>query len=507
MRLQQVGLALVLALLACKRAVYEPRLYPANAPPPATDREPLKAHLRSGDVLVFRSWVETDAALAGQAERYGPDRRLTETGRHYSVPFDSMALLEMHVRTGSRPTGVAGMAVWSVVAGAISLACISDPKSCFGSCPTFYVATDTGEALAAEGFSASIARVLEATDLDALHQARSTGGRFTLTMRNEALETHAVRRLHLVGTRRPRDGQVFSDPKGRFHPARVLVRPSGCSAPEGSCLPELQAHDGIERTSLADSLDLAARDTVELDFPPLSGRLGVVLATRQSLLSTYLFYQTMGFLGSQAGEALAALERGGAERANAAMGMARVVGVMDLEVWDGAEWTHVGTHREAGPLATNVTVYPLGHRSGGPTRARLIAPKGAWRLDWAAIAALDEPVAPIRVEASGVSRRGVPDTAALRLLRDPARHLVTYPGEVYEISFDLPPADGEWQLFLESEGYYYEWMRSEWLADENPALAALALNNPTRALRMFARDFKRAEPEMERRFWNSRFRR
>ena len=63
----------------------------------------------------------------------------------------------------------------------------------------------------------------------------------------------------------------------------------------------------------------------------------------------------------------------------------------------------------------------------------------------------------------------------------------------------------EVELFLDSKGYYYEWMRSEWLNAEDPLMASLVLLNPEEALRRLAPAFKRAEPEMERLFWQSRF--
>jgi hypothetical protein len=506
-RFHHVGLALALMLAGCSRAVHEPRLYPPTTPPTAQEHQPLRAHLRSGDVLVLDSWVETDTALDGHGVRYDAQRLPIGTAGYHSLPLDSIALLEMHVRTGGRTTGVTGLAVWSVLYGIVTVACVADPKSCFGSCPTFYVDTESGDVLAAEGFSSSIARVLEATDLDALFHARSTGGPFTITMRNEALETHAVRTLRLVAVPRPSTRRVFAAPNGRFFPASTLTKPLSCVAPEGGCLPTVEALDGIERTSPADSFDLAARETLELTFPTASGRLGLVLATRQSLLSTYLFYQTMGFLGSRAGETLAAIERAGSAGAERVMGMASLVGTIDLEVWDGVAWTAVGTHDEAGPLATQVTLFPFEHDVVGPVRVRLSAPKGAWRLDWIALAALSDPLEPLLIEPAAIETDAVPDSVALELLLDSARHLVTYPGETYRITYHLPLIDGEWELFLESQGFYYEWMRAEWLADENPALAALALYDPARALKMLAPDFKRAEPEMETQFWNSRFRR
>lgn len=512
MRLRHPGVPVVslmlILLVSCTRAVREPRLIsPADSRSLASTNGPLKAHMRSGDLVVLQEWRETPTTLMGRGTRYGPDRTAKQIGREFALPFDSIALLEVEVRAGRRTTGVVGIAVWTVLYGALTVTCVADPKACFGSCPTFYVASDTGEVLAGEGFSGSIARALEAKDLDALFPARSSGGPFTVVMRNEALETHAVRGLRLLAAPRPPGGRVFAAPADRLYAAGALNDLQECLGPEGDCLAALGTLDGLERTSPADSADLATTETLELAFPATHGHLGLVLASRQSLLSTYLFYQTMGFLGRRAGEALAALERGGPDVAGRAMGMARLVGSIRLEVWDGADWTSLGTHEEAGPLASQITLFPFVHEADGPVRLRLTAPKGAWRLDWAALAALDGPVEPVRLEPASIAGDVMPDSVALALLRDPGRHLVTYPGETYRITFNLPATGGEWELFLESEGYYYEWMRAEWLADEDPALAALTLGDPARALRVLAPSFKHAEAAMEQRFWNSRFRR
>ena len=77
---------------------------------------------------------------------------------------------------------------------------------------------------------------------------------------------------------------------------------------------------------------------------------------------------------------------------------------------------------------------------------------------------------------------------------------------MYRLTFRLPPGDSPLELFLESEGFYYEWMRAEWLAEEDPAMAALALANPAEALRRLAPAYKAEEPFLEGAFWASRFR-
>jgi len=85
-------------------------------------------------------------------------------------------------------------------------------------------------------------------------------------------------------------------------------------------------------------------------------------------------------------------------------------------------------------------------------------------------------------------------------------HLVTHPGDAYRLCFRLPPGDGSFDLFLESEGFYYEWMRAEWLAEESPAMALQALADPAGALRALAPAYKAREGALEEAFWASRFR-
>jgi hypothetical protein len=109
-------------------------------------------------------------------------------------------------------------------------------------------------------------------------------------------------------------------------------------------------------------------------------------------------------------------------------------------------------------------------------------------------------LAPTRVE-----RGGQTDSAALRALVDTSKSLVTLPGDTYDLGYQLPPHPERYELFLESRGYYLEWMRREWLAEENLALAAQIFLDPASAVRALAPAFKRREPELERLFWNSRY--
>ena len=90
-------------------------------------------------------------------------------------------------------------------------------------------------------------------------------------------------------------------------------------------------------------------------------------------------------------------------------------------------------------------------------------------------------------------------------MTDPNETLTTLPGDIYTLVYQLPQDFDSYELFLESRGYYLEWIREEWLVDESPALAAMMLFNPERALRVLAPEFKKIEADMEEVFWNSRY--
>jgi len=498
------------AIAGCGHRVLTPELVDPDRVPPKSSVTPiLKVHMRSGELYVLDEWrASADGnRVDGSGARYTLSRTAGATGR-VSIPVADVALFETNrsETVAAVPTGV--LAVTTTVLGALTLACVADPKSCFGSCPTFYLdGVDSNGRPVAEGFSASIARVLEARDVDAIGPGPIAGGRFAVTMRNEALETHAVRRLRLLAAERPAGGRVLAGPGELYYPALDEVAPWSCGAAEGDCLEAVRARDGVERFSAADGSDLAARETLELGFPPAHGRVGLVIAARQTLLATSLFYQTMAFFGSRAGEYLASLERGGPAAAARAMGMARELGAIDASVSEGGgPWRAIGSFDEPGPIAGDVRVLPF-EASGEPLRVRLRQSKGHWRLDQVALARLLPPVRPRRLAPVEVDREARPDPVALERLRRGQRHLTTGPGDVYRIVFELPGSRHGLELFLESEGYYYEWMREQWLAEEDAEMASLVVSDPALALRRLAPSFKRREAGLESAFWSSRFRR
>jgi hypothetical protein len=67
------------------------------------------------------------------------------------------------------------------------------------------------------------------------------------------------------------------------------------------------------------------------------------------------------------------------------------------------------------------------------------------------------------------------------------------------------PTDCRYQFFMETQGYYLEWMREEWLAEENMKKLAFEFVFPGLFLRKAATEFKKIEPTMEKSFWGSRY--
>ena len=507
-RVSLLVLLLLLAAPACAKRLNRRMTAPGSIS--TVDRQApfLKVHMRDGSLFVLSPWSSNDAErrVSGTGAHYGVARDVLQTGE-FSVSLDSVAIVETNV---ARPSPVvAGLAVITGITAAVAIGCAINPKACFGSCPTFYVGDGQRDVLQAEGFSASVAPSLEARDVDALFRARPPAGReVRIQMANEAYETHVVRYVNVLAVPRATGRRVFADDAGAFWSLTEPVAPSRCLAPEGDCVKTLAAFDERERWSAADSMDLAARETIDVAFDVTGDSLALVIASRQSLLPTYLLYQAFAYLGTSVGKWLAAFERADTTTSRRAKALAATLGGIDVLVPnDAGGWDSVATIKETGPLAADVRAVRLpASPSGGPVRARLRMAKGAWRVDFVGLASVKDSVTPIRVEPTAVLLSdGQPALDALRQLIAPDSALVTYPGDRYTIVYSLPDEAPGFELFLETKGYYLEWMRQEWIAEESPLRAAALFLDPVGSLRRLAPEFKRVEAGLEAAFWRSKY--
>lgn len=462
----------------------------------------IKCHMKNGDVYVLSSWRIEEAAqeLVGAGELYGTDRSVVSQ-LSYRVPLADVALYETN--TISSSPGVAALSVVTGLSLAVTAACLANPKACFGSCPTFYAPADEGgrSVLQAEGFSDAIAPALESHDIDALWRTTGHGGPFTLTMTNEAYETHVVKQVELLAVPRPPGGRVLATAEEVWLASHVSA-PRACTASEGDCLARLTAVDSDERLSLTSPDDLAARETIELAFPAARGQTAVVIAARQSLVTTFLLYQGLAYLGTTAGAWLATLERGELSARTGGRALQRLVGGIEVQLERDGRWETVGEAYETGPLATDVHLVMLPAGASGE-HVRLRLPLGGWRIDAVALATIAGPARPIRLAPRAI--RGELG-AEYRGGRAPAAAfpIVTMPGDRYQLDYELPPG-ADYELFVDSRGYYLEWMRKEWMKDEQPLAALRLFTSPAQVLKDLAPAYKRLEPEAEAVFWRSRY--
>lgn len=502
------GLLAVLALAACTSTWWRAQLFPPrDLPKVDLDAPFLKCHMSDGGLYVLTRWSTSEErrTVSGAGLRYDPERRVVAEGS-FELPFDSIALLETNrpERIDRGGPAALGLAVTGAVTAGVGAYCLSNPKACFGSCPTFYARGPGGERLVAEGFSRAVARVFEETDVDALDLGRPPGRDLEIVMRNEAQETHFVRSVRLLAVPRPPGGRVFHA-RGRYFPARWLAPISRCSSAWGDCAAAVREIDGVEYRSPADAGDLGAQETLEVAFPPPAGPAGLVITARNTLLNTFVLYQALAWLGNEAAPLLARVDAGRAGGRPGFDSLDAVLGRIRVSVLTRRGWVEAGVFEEVGPIARETQIVPLpDDLPPGEVRLRLGLGQGSWKIDRLALAGIGPAVDPVALEPVAVLRGGAPDGAALRRLRGEGDRLVSLPGDAWTLGFEIPPGLADPELFLESRGYYYEWMRREWLAEQDLGEAARFLADPRSALRRLAPGYKRIEADAERVFWSSR---
>ena len=478
----------------------------------------IKVHMTDGCLYLLDSLKSGSSidSVSGYGSYYNQYRELIKTnksssgynyGPPFKIPMSGVALFETNDATGLRGKVVA-MTLIGVPTLIVSIYCIINPKACFGSCPTFYAWDGKDTSLMAEGFSSSILRSLEKRDIDMLYRARSTGSTFNLKVTNEALETHIIRYADLLVFPRSDCERVFATEDGNFFRVSDIRSPSSCTAPEGDCMEKVELMDNSERVSEADPKNLIQKEYVELEFQSApDGETGLIIGSRQTFMTTYLFYQSLAYLGNSAGNFAARIESGDSSLLKRVNKVWDLLGSIEVSVYDAnGKWTKAGEIREMGPIASDIHLIKLPETGTKPVKVRLELTKGLWRIDWLALARLDQPVEPIKISPSEVIAESKNTVfSGEHPLINTSEPLVTLPGDSYKLVYKLPTPSQEYEFFLSSKGYYIEWMRESWVEEEDHRKAALLFGFPRIYMRNAAADFKKLEPRMEEMFWKSRY--
>jgi hypothetical protein len=299
---------------------------------------------------------------------------------------------------------------------------------------------------------------------------------------------------------------VFASQEGVFYRSQAVHPPKSCVGAEGDILPLVASADGKERFSFADNRDLAATEDVVVTFDRAHyPQNGLLIGSRQTLLTTFLFYQVMAYTGTHYGQMVARIENGDQQLRKRIERLWDKLGGIEIFIkTENNKWEKLGEIDEMGPIASDIHLVKLPPLNQETVTLKLRMTKGLWRIDYLALASLVGEEMPIRIGPEQVWSNDTLCPNVLQLLHDKQEPLVTLPGDRYQIQYRLP-GDCQYQLFLETKGYYLEWMRDDWLREEDLKKAALALYFPGLFMRKAAPAFKAAEPKMEEIFWNSRY--
>jgi len=472
----------------------------------------LKAHHKNGDISILEDTWQIDTIsdiISGQGKQFNYNRRFVYQG-DITIPVDSVAIFETNTKLDNTEHGrVAALSILAGVNVIITVLCIINPKACFGSCPTFYINADDNFHYAdAEGFTNAIVPSMEYGDVDALNNQPLTSNNFSITMKNEALETHVVNEVKLLAYPRNTRERVYQSPSDEFYLSNRSYLLNSAEADEGNISALIKYEDKMERFSFSDEANLNSKEEIYITFNDVerSSELGLIMNFRQTLMTTYLFYNAIGYMGDEVGDIFAMMETDPNIR-DKFDATTKLLGGIDVYSWNDQtnNWEFQGSFYETGPIAINKQFIPLQNFGDGTeVIIKLILNKGLWRIEHLALANIVEEVHPIEVKPCSVLYKGEPNLLALEKICDPEKYLVSMPGCEYRFDFALPEVSDDFELFLYSKGYYLEWMREHWIQDKNLLKLRQMVYKPDKYLKDVAGEYKQYETIMEQEFWNSR---
>lgn len=467
------SILLVLTLIIASCIVHRVDVVPVDvsAETPIEISSPVKAHLFDGSTVVFPEGVNVyDGSVHGKGEMFNI---ALENNRFINeIALDEVAAMESFQTPVS--TGATAAASTVSAAGWAALG-VGAALLLFGSCPTVY-SVDSEVALPdAELFSYSITPSFQARDIDKLGLRHVQDGYFELDVRNEMLETHYIDQLEVLEVTHAANQAAYPDSSGNPVVVGATMAPVSAVDQDGrDILPEIASADGKAWSATSDRLANVSlddfHDSLDFEFnvPENSGELALVLNMRNSMLNTVLLYDVM--LKEQS---FAALDWMGHDlkhlgnRAELGLWYRENMG-MTVSVWRDGKFRKVGRIGDQGPIAWSERALVLDAVSGENVRIRLSFVADNWRIDQVALATDAQRAKvrtiPVTMAKTPQSRR--PDIPEY-LARADETYLITRPGESVQLGFDLGESKQSRTFFLASEGYYMEWMRSDWLAEEH----------------------------------------
>ncbi len=417
-----------------------------------------------------------------------------------SVPLSDVQLLWAK-DVNKTASGFASLGTGVLVAGGILLGFLVIVALTKDSCPFLYADDGAGFRLEGELYSGAVFRDTERLDFLKLHHLSERGGRYTLRIANEALETQMTDLLSLLVVDHPDGVEVLAGADGDVRTVRAPAAPAEAIDSTGrDCREALAASDGRLWSSNPVGRDPEKaedlRASVTVKFPIPAGAKIAKLAVRigNTYWADYVFGRLFGLMGNLMPAWYRKTEadpkiRGAADRFMRDQGVSLRV----LKLRDG-RWQEAGAFLPTGPfgIQDDILALPLAANEPGPLTLKLEGGTFFWMIDSARVDfSADIPVetrelsAETAVDEDGTDVRG-------RLLRaDGVYHVMPDPGHFAAVTFAAPPPrPGMKRSFIvKSEGYYTIHPRSH-AAPDLETLSAIR-RDPGLFLKFSLREFQK----------------
>lgn len=442
---------------------------------------PAKIFLDDGTVALFQTgYIVTDTSIKGTAELFGLN------GKNYKsqtieIQLDKIIAITSYDHQTSSSAGIASflLTVTGPPITMIATYCLVCPKCCFGSCPTVYVPKADKMELKAELFSHCISAKLEDNDLDLLVDGVEKNPNWPLKITNEALETHYINRLNLQAVFHQPDTKVIPDNLNGIisfgsenQPERV-INSKGCDVTAQVSYTDNQNYrtdtditKQMAKSFKPDNLQ------VKVKVPAGAKEAKLKLTYRNTLLSTYLFYEVV--LASQGLDAVSWQNRMNTDTKYAA-DFKRIYDLfsgISVAKQENDNWQTIGRLPDAGPLTfkeCGIRI-PLTANQDSLELKLEFVPDNFFIDQISFDFSNDETLEVVDLQPEKVKNvNGVVQPEIISQISiDDEQYLITEPGDSYDFYYNMPVRAGlKTAIFASSKGYYNEWVRGKWIREDN----------------------------------------
>lgn len=438
-----------------------------------------KVFLSNDNILIYpKGFTLENSFLKGEHETFDYKGKIVKSDS--IVSLDNIIAITKYVENTSGGIYFADVlnTVFGTALTSLAIYCLICPKCCFGSCPTVYATLNDEFVLQAELFSKCISRQLEANDLDKIDYKVQSDGNIKLKITNEALETHYINKLNLICVKHPAGTQLFQTNNDSLILVNSLTSFLQANSSNGNSINELVKYDDgkyfrSDENKIIELRKAPVKDFVEIKSNyPNKDKVKMLIKYRNTLLTTTLLYDVV--IGSQGINALEWTKKMNEDKIYA-MQFKTVYDMFSgigIEYFHNNSWIDLGKFEDAGPLNWKYAVAEIPVSKDGELRVKLNFIPDNIMIDYIAFDTTEnkynftiEKLSPTSITDYKNSNK---DYLYELISSDDSQYLVTNQGDSYLINYKVSePLDEEISLFIESKGYYYEWIRGNWIRERN----------------------------------------